>query len=369
MTGSASLDPFGGPAAVTGTGYAGNPLRFHGQYLDTVTGLYDLRARDYDASAGRFTGPDAHPAQSGVGFTQAYGYAGNRPTVDADPSGLCPLCIGAGLGALIGGGTYLVHVARSDDAFSWSGLGRSAGTGVLYGGLIGAGGEAGFALADGFAGVVAAGAGAGLGSVTAGGLSSQLFDGAGYSWSDAGGGLVSAGAGSLAGRAGRTVAGRAVVSRVQVAAAWLARNAPGPRPKDLTAITCAGAGQAETEAATLTTAAETAGVAAQVARPRNARGQFTSGAGGDSAEAAAGRSAHLNYENTLGGGDYVFNRAMPGSRLRPDAVSYSQRIVRELKPDNPGAITDGWRQVNGYKAYLEELTGEPWTAYVDVYKP
>ncbi|WP_416210457.1 polymorphic toxin type 24 domain-containing protein [Frankia sp. Cas8] len=116
--------------------------------------------------------------------------------------------------------------------------------------------------------MAAAGAGAGLGSVTAGGLSSQLFGDGGYSWSDAGGdfaigaggGLVSAGAGSLAGRAGRTAAGRAVVSRVQVAAAWLARNAPGPRPKDLSSITCAGAGQVDTEAATLTTAVNPGGV-------------------------------------------------------------------------------------------------------------
>jgi hypothetical protein len=101
---------------------------------------------------------------------------------------------------------------------------------------------------------------------------------------------------------------------------------------------------------------------------RDALGRFTSGAGGDSAEVAAGRSAHLNYENTLGGGDYVFNRAMPGSSLRPDAVSFSQNIVRELKPDNLKAIAGGWRQVNGYKAYLEELTGEAWAAFVDVYK-
>jgi large repetitive protein len=104
------------------------------------------------------------------------------------------------------------------------------------------------------------------------------------------------------------------------------------------------------------------------AASRDALGRFTSGAGGDSAEAAAGRSAHLNYENTLGGGDYVFNRAMPGSSLRPDAVSFSQNIVRELKPDNLKAIAGGWTQVNGYKAYLEELTGEAWTAFVDVYK-
>lgn len=65
----------------------------------------------------------------------------------------------------------------------------------------------------------------------------------------------------------------------------------------------------------------------------------------------------------------MFNRALPGSRLRPDAVSYSQGIVRELKPDNPDAIARGWRQVNEYKAYLEAQTDQPWTAYVDVYKP
>lgn len=103
--------------------------------------------------------------------------------------------------------------------------------------------------------------------------------------------------------------------------------------------------------------------------PRDAFGRFTSGAGGESAAAAAGGSAHLNYSNTMGGGDYVFNRALPGSRLRPDAVSYSQNIVRELKPNTPGAIARGWRQVNEYKAYLEEVTDQPWTAYVDVYTP
>jgi hypothetical protein len=118
------------------------------------------------------------------------------------------------------------------------------------------------------------------------------------------------------------------------------------------------------------------GVAAKaetaVAGPaRDALGRFTSGAGGESAAASAGRSAHQSYENTLGGGDWVFNRGLPGSRgaLRPDAVSYSTRVVRELKPDNPGAISSGWRQVTGYQNYLQELTGKSWTSYVDVYKP
>jgi len=57
------------------------------------------------------------------------------------------------------------------------------------------------------------------------------------------------------------------------------------------------------------------------------------------------------------------------SRLRPDAVNYELRIVRELKPDTPDAVARGWRQVNAYKAYLEEITDQTWTAYVDTYKP
>jgi hypothetical protein len=63
-----------------------------------------------------------------------------------------------------------------------------------------------------------------------------------------------------------------------------------------------------------------------------------------------------------------FNKAMPGSSLRPDAVNFTQRIVGELKPDNPSAIAAGWRQVNRYKQYLEQQTGDFWTAQVNVYK-
>lgn len=99
---------------------------------------------------------------------------------------------------------------------------------------------------------------------------------------------------------------------------------------------------------------------------RDALGRFTSG---ENVEAATGRGAHEAYENTLGGGSYVFNRRLPGSLKRPDAVDYTQRIVRELKPARPGSIAAGWRQVNGYKAYLEQYTGKQWTAHVDTYSP
>jgi RHS repeat-associated protein len=105
------------------------------------------------------------------------------------------------------------------------------------------------------------------------------------------------------------------------------------------------------------------------AQPRDSLGRFASGAGGESADTAAGRSAHDIYPLAVGSsGSYEFNTRLPGSLLRPDAWSRELRVVRELKPANPSAVARGWRQVNAYKAYLEEITGEPWTACVDEYE-
>lgn len=88
--------------------------------------------------------------------------------------------------------------------------------------------------------------------------------------------------------------------------------------------------------------------------------------GGEPAKAARGREAHKNYENTLGG-EYEFNKALPSGK-RPDAIDAENRIVRELKPDNPRAIRRGEKQVEGYKEELEQITGEKWTSYVDTYR-
>ncbi|MFF2297406.1 RHS repeat-associated core domain-containing protein [Arthrobacter sp. NPDC058127] len=102
---------------------------------------------------------------------------------------------------------------------------------------------------------------------------------------------------------------------------------------------------------------------------RNALGQFTSGSGGESADAANGRRAHEAYGLTLGDEGYVFNRAkIPGSQLRPDAINPDLRIVRELKPNNAKAIAEGWRQVRKYQQLLQDATGEAWQAFVDTYE-
>ena len=67
-------------AGNSGFGYAG-------QYLDAATGLYDMRARWYDAGTNVFTSVD--PALSTT--NEPYEYANNDPVNNTDPTGLCSI--------------------------------------------------------------------------------------------------------------------------------------------------------------------------------------------------------------------------------------------------------------------------------------
>lgn len=88
--------------------------------------------------------------------------------------------------------------------------------------------------------------------------------------------------------------------------------------------------------------------------------------GGETAAAAAWRRAHGNYGTTLGS-EHDTRVRLPSGR-RPDAVNWGTPEVRELKPDNPRTVRRGERQVERYRQELEEVTGEPWTSVVDVYR-
>ncbi|MGC2375261.1 MAG: RHS repeat-associated core domain-containing protein [Solirubrobacteraceae bacterium] len=77
-----SYTPYGSVASSTGP--ASTPLLYAGQYRDSESGLYYLRARYYDPVTGQFLTVD--PA---VATTKArYGYAGENPLNWTDPSGL-----------------------------------------------------------------------------------------------------------------------------------------------------------------------------------------------------------------------------------------------------------------------------------------
>ena len=65
---------------------------FLGRPTDLVSGLVDLRGREYNPRAGRFHSADANPIDTArPGDTNRYGYAANDPVNSSDPSGLFTL--------------------------------------------------------------------------------------------------------------------------------------------------------------------------------------------------------------------------------------------------------------------------------------
>ncbi len=82
---------FTGLSGLARSGTAGvqagaNHFLYCGQYRDSASGLYYLRARWYDPATGQFTSVDPLVALTG----QPYSYAGNNPVNGSDPSGLGP---------------------------------------------------------------------------------------------------------------------------------------------------------------------------------------------------------------------------------------------------------------------------------------
>ncbi|MFN8534579.1 MAG: RHS repeat-associated core domain-containing protein [Dehalococcoidia bacterium] len=150
-----AYDAWGVQTSTTGT--LVNPLRWAGRELDEESGLYYLRARYYDPSAGRFISRDPIGLAGGPNL---YAYALNNPIVLTDPFGLKGWAgtLGAGgatAGAAIGGiGGSLVG------GFFGAAAGAPAGgIGIVPGALLG-----GTALGTaGAAGLGAAGAILGLG--------------------------------------------------------------------------------------------------------------------------------------------------------------------------------------------------------------
>jgi RHS repeat-associated protein len=166
-----------GKASVTGA--KGSVFGYTGQYKDPyLPGRLHLRARSYDPDTGRFTAPDPVPTTPGNPNASSYAYANNDPVNQSDPSGLCPLCISAGVGALIGGaleGGIYSWQHRNDGQFSWGGLATAAGKGALVGGAAGL-------LMPGAGNAVARGLGLSGGRALAASTAVNAGVGAGFSW-------------------------------------------------------------------------------------------------------------------------------------------------------------------------------------------
>ncbi|MDX6400379.1 MAG: hypothetical protein QOF27_985 [Gaiellaceae bacterium] len=78
-----------------------SPMKFNGQYFDSATSLYHLRARQYDPALGRFLSLDPVAGSTEKPFVSAYAYGDDAPTVLSDPSGLWTIGICGGVSVTV----------------------------------------------------------------------------------------------------------------------------------------------------------------------------------------------------------------------------------------------------------------------------
>lgn len=94
-----SYAPFGVSRGSAPSGWVGD-TGYVGGTADSVTGLENLGAREYDPATGRFLSVDPVLESDSPQQMNGYDYAGNNPTTGADPSGLMLCNPGGGCGSL-----------------------------------------------------------------------------------------------------------------------------------------------------------------------------------------------------------------------------------------------------------------------------
>lgn len=117
-----------------------NPIRYHGYYYDTESGLYYLTQRYYDPQIRRFISPDSETVllsnYSGVLDTNIYAFCDNNPVMRSDDDGgFWHIIAGAVIGAIGGAVSSIVSQAISGQEINWKAVGISAAGGAIGGAI------------------------------------------------------------------------------------------------------------------------------------------------------------------------------------------------------------------------------------------
>jgi len=122
VSGTKTMDAFGVERVSATVSLADASVGFAGQYLDAATGLYDMRARDYDPASGRFTATDPVDVSTGTPYFAGYSYSYNNPLMFNDVSGMQALGVyDYGLDYRPTSPMYAPVVSTSGASFSWTG--------------------------------------------------------------------------------------------------------------------------------------------------------------------------------------------------------------------------------------------------------
>jgi len=193
--GSYTYDAWGNTTSSSGAKAQENPYRYFGK--EQLAGFYYYGYRFYSPGMGRWINQDPLGELGGLNF---YCFNNDSPTNYVDPDGACPLlvtaAIGAGAGAIIGGG---VAWYQGKDR---KGILQAAGKGAVIGGIAGltggfAGGAVEGAIGGGFWGGAAGGAvGGAVGDVAGQGAEIELGWRDCYDWKQT---VFSAGIGGFTG--------------------------------------------------------------------------------------------------------------------------------------------------------------------------
>lgn len=122
-------DEWGKVTADTNPGF--QPFGYAGGLYDPDTGLVRFGTRDYDAGTGRWTAKD--PIGFGGGDANLYSYVEGNPISLTDPTGECPWCVAAGIGALTDLAVQLYFNGFNLKCVNWKEVaisGAAAGLGV-----------------------------------------------------------------------------------------------------------------------------------------------------------------------------------------------------------------------------------------------